>query len=123
MLYHGKESYDITGAAMHVYNTLGLGFLEAVYQEALAIEFKKRGILYEQEKELKVFYDGQELKQTYRADFVCYGNIIVELKAVSELDNSHRSQVYNYLKATGYKLGIIFNFGSREELQYERVVR
>ena len=123
MLYHGKESYDITGAAMHVYNTLGPGFLEAVYQEALAIEFKKRGIPYEQEKELKVFYDGQELKQTYRADFVCYGNIIVELKAVSELDNSHRSQVYNYLKATGYKLGIIFNFGSREELQYERVVR
>ena len=123
MLYHGKESYDITGAAMHVYNTLGPGFLEAVYQETLAIEFKKRGIPYEQEKELKVFYDGQELKQTYRADFVCYGNIIVELKAVSELDNSHRSQVYNYLKATGYKLGIIFNFGSREELQYERVVR
>ena len=123
MLYHGKESYVITGAAMHVYNTLGPGFLEAVYQEALAIEFKKRGIPYEQEKELKVFYDGQELKQTYRADFVCYGNIIVELKAVSELDNSHRSQVYNYLKATGYKLGIIFNFGSREELQYERVVR
>ena len=123
MLYHGKESYNITGAAMHVYNTLGPGFLEAVYQEALAIEFKKRGIPYEQEKELKVFYDGQELKQTYRADFVCYGNIIVELKAVSELDNSHRSQVYNYLKATGYKLGIIFNFGSREELQYERVVR
>ena len=123
MLYHGKESYDITGAAMHVYNTLGPGFLEAVYQEALAIEFKKRGIPYEQEKELKVFYDGQELKQTYRADFVCYGNIIVELKAVSEFDNSHRSQVYNYLKATGYKLGIIFNFGSREELQYERVVR
>ena len=123
MLYHGKESYDITGAAMHVYNTLGPGFLEAVYQEALAIEFKKRGIPYEQEKELKVVYDGQELKQTYRADFVCYGNIIVELKAVSELDNSHRSQVYNYLKATGYKLGIIFNFGSREELQYERVVR
>ena len=123
MLYHGKESYDITGAAMHVYNTLGPGFLEAVYQEALAIEFKKRGIPYEQEKELKVFYYGQELKQTYRADFVCYGNIIVELKAVSELDNSHRSQVYNYLKATGYKLGIIFNFGSREELQYERVVR
>ena len=123
MLYHGQESYVITGAAMHVYNTLGPGFLEAVYQEALAIEFKKRGIPYEQEKELKVFYDGQELKQTYRADFVCYGNIIVELKAVSELDNSHRSQVYNYLKATGYKLGIIFNFGSREELQYERVVR
>lgn len=108
---------------MCVYNTLGPGFLEAVYQEALAIELKKRGIPYEQEKELKVFYDGQELKQTYRADFVCYGNIIVELKAVSDLNDTHRSQVYNYLKATGYKLGILYNFGSNNGLQYERKVR
>ena len=123
MIYHGQESYNITGAAMCVYNTLGPGFLEAVYQEALAIELKKRGIPYEQEKELKVFYDGQELKQTYRADFVCYGDIIVELKAVSDLNDTHRSQVYNYLKATGYKLGILYNFGSNNGLQYERKVR
>lgn len=108
---------------MCVYNTLGPGFLEAVYQEALAIELKKRGIPYEQEKELKVFYDGQELKQTYRADFVCYGDIIVELKAVSDLTDTHRSQVYNYLKATGYKFGILYNFGSNNGLQYERKVR
>ena len=95
---------------MQVYNTLGDGFLEAVYQEALAIELTKRGIPYEREKDLKIYYDGQELKQTYRADFVCYDNIIVEIKAVASLNDSHRSQVFNYLKATGFKLGLLFNF-------------
>ena len=123
MLYHDQESYAINGAAMQVYKTLGIGFLEAVYQEALAIEFTKRGIPFEREKELKVFYDGQELHTTYRADFVCYGKVIVELKAVSELDDSHRSQVYNYLKATGYKLGLLYNFGHANGLQYERKVK
>ncbi len=110
------------GAAMQVYNTLGIGFLEAVYQEALALEFAKRGIPFEQEKELKIFYDGQELQQSYRADFVCYDDIIVELKAVSDLDDSHRSQVYNYLKATGYKLGLLINFGHYNGIEYERKV-
>ena len=95
MLYHSNESYAINGAAMQVYNVLGHGFLESVYQEALAIEFTKRGIPYQREKELKIYYDGKELQQTYRADFVCYDDIIVEIKAVSELDGSHRSQVYN----------------------------
>ncbi len=123
MLYHHQESYAINGAAMQVYKTLGIGFLEAVYQEALALEFTKRGIPFEREKELKIYYDGQELKTTYRADFVCYGDIIVELKAVSELDDSHRSQVYNYLKATGFKLGLLYNFGHADGLQYERKVK
>lgn len=123
MLIYSKESYDINGAAMRVYKTLGHGFLEAVYQEALEIEFKKRNIPYEREKELKIFYDGLELKQTYRADFVCYDKIIVELKAVSNLDDSHRSQVYNYLKATGYKLGLLLNFGNSDGLQWERKVK
>lgn len=91
MIYRSQESYNITGAAMYVYNTLGPGFLEAVYQEALAIEFSKRGIPFQREKELKIYYDGHELKQTYRADFVCYDNIIVEIKAVGDLDNTHRS--------------------------------
>ncbi len=123
MLYHNQESYAINGAAMQVYNTLGIGFLEAVYQEALAIEFVKRGIPFEREKELKIFYDGQQLQTSYRADFVCYGDIIVELKAVAELDDSHRSQVYNYLKATGYKLGLLYNFGHADGLEYERKVK
>ena len=122
MIYRQRESYDIMGAAMQVYNTLGIGFLEAVYQEALALEFTKRGIPFEREKELKIFYDGQELQQSYRADFVCYDDIIVELKAVSDLGDSHRSQVYNYLKATGYKLGLLINFGHYNGIEYERKV-
>ena len=123
MLYYKQESFNITGAAMHVYNTLGPGFLEAVYQEALELEFVKRNISYEREKELTISYDGIVLKQTYRADFVCYDNIIVELKAVSHLDDSHRSQVFNYLKATGLKLGLLFNFGNAHGLEFERNVQ
>lgn len=123
MLYHSNESYAINGAAMQVYNVLGQGFLESVYQEALAIEFTKRGIPYQREKELKIYYDGKELQQTYRADFVCYDDIIVEIKAVSELDGSHRSQVYNYLKATGFKLGLLINFGHYNGIQIERKVK
>ena len=120
MIYRSQESYNITGAAMYVYNTLGPGFLEAVYQEALAIEFSKRGIPFQREKELKVYYDGHELKQTYRADFVCYDDIIVEIKAVGDLDSTHRSQVYNYLKATRCQLGLLYNFGHSHTLQQER---
>ena len=122
MIIHKEESYKIVGAAFKVYNTLGAGFLEAVYQEALEIEFKRQGIPYEREKELKIQYDGIELKQTYKADFVCFGRIIVELKAVSGLDDTHRSQVHNYLHATGFKLGLLLNFGYAEELQHERIV-
>lgn len=122
MIYYKEESYKIVGAAFKVYNRLGHGFLEAVYQEALEIEFQKQGIPYEREKELKITYDGVELKQTYKADFVCFGKIIVELKAVSALDDAHRSQVHNYLHATGYKLGLLLNFGCPDELEKERVV-
>ena len=120
MFYFKEETYRINGAAMKVYNTLKPGFLEAVYQEALEIEFKRQQIPFEREKELKIYYDGIELKQTYRADFVCYDNIIVELKAVAQLDDAHRSQVYNYLCATGYKVGLLFNFGHYDGLEVER---
>ena len=123
MLYNKEQSYAINGAAMNVYNALGHGFLEAVYQEALELEFIKRGIPYEREKELKIFYEGKELRQTYKADFVCYGDIIVELKAVAHLDDSHRSQVFNYLKATGFKLGLLCNFGHYNGLEWERKIR
>jgi GxxExxY protein len=122
MILFKQESYNIIGAAFHVYNQLGFGFLEAVYQECLELEFIKRGIPYDREKELKINYDGIELRQTYKADFVCYGEIIVELKAVSMLDSSHRAQVYNYLHATGYRLGLLLNFGSDSELERERIV-
>ena len=122
MIVHKDESYKIVGAAFKVHNNLGHGFLEAVYQEALEIEFQRQGIPYEREKELKIMYDGVELKQTYKADFVCFRKIIVELKAVSALDDTHRSQVYNYLHATGYRLGLLLNFGCSDELEHERIV-
>lgn len=121
--YYNKESYAINGAAMHVYNTLGPGFLEAVYQEALEIELAKRGIPFEPQKELTIYYEGKPLKKTYIPDFICYGKIIVEIKAVSVLDDSHRAQVYNYLKATGYKLGLLYNFGHYDGLEWERKVK
>ena len=122
MIMYKNESYQIVGAAFDVYNKLGHGFLEAVYQEAFEIELKKRGLPYEREKDIKILYDGIELKQSYRADFVCYDKIIVELKAVSSLDDAHHAQVYNYLHATGYKLGILLNFGNTEELEKDRIV-
>lgn len=121
-LIYQNESYAIRGAAMRVYNLLGCGFLEAVYQEALEIELDKRHIPYEREKELEIYYDGIRLGKKYVADFVCYDKIILELKAVKELDDSHRSQIYNYLKATGFKLGFLINFGKYDELQIERRV-
>lgn len=122
MVIYKEESYKIVGAAFEVYNKLGHGFLEAVYQEALEIEFQRQGIPYEREKELKISYDGIELNQTYKADFVCFEKIIVELKAVSALEDAHRSQVYNYLHATGFKLGILLNFGKSGGLEKERIV-
>ncbi len=95
---------------MDVHSNLGTGFLEEVYQEALEIEFKKRNIPYEREKTLNIFYKDVQLKKFYKADFICYDKIIVELKSVKEVLPEHRAQVMNYLKATGFKLGLIFNF-------------
>ena len=121
-LIYSKESYAINGAAMEVYNQLSHGFLEPVYQEAFEKELILREIPYEREKELTISYKGQVLRQTYRADFICYGKIIVELKALSELKEVHRSQVYNYLRATGFKLGILVNFGNSMGLERERII-
>ena len=120
--YHKQETYEIRGAAMKVHSALGCGFLEKVYQHALEIEFKKRGIPYEREKHLPIFYEGEQLECDYIADFVCYGKVIVELKAVKELDDVHRAQVFNYLKATGNRVGLLINFGE-ESLVCERIVK
>lgn len=119
-LLYPKESYDITGCMLNVYNSLGCGFLEAVYQEALEIEFKSAGIPYKREVCLPIYYKGILLQKEYFADFLCYDKIIVELKAVSAIADIHKSQVLNYLKATGYKLGIIVNFGAAS-LETKRV--
>lgn len=122
MIYYKQESYDIIGSAMTVYNTLGPGFLEAVYQEALEIELNKRNIPFNSQKELKIFYGDIVLSHTYKPDFICYDKIIVEIKAVSCIDDTHRAQLYNYLHATKYKLGILINFGFSDGLEYERKV-
>ena len=110
-IIYKEESYAIRGAIIEVSKELGCGFLERVYQDALEYEFSERGIPYEREKEIQIMYKGKPLGDPYRADFVCYDKIIVELKALSELDGAHRAQVINYLKATKMKLGLLINFG------------
>ncbi|MDX2040148.1 MAG: GxxExxY protein [Acidobacteriota bacterium] len=120
-LIYEEESYAIKGACMEVYKTMGNGFLELVYQECLEIEFRKRGIPFIPQKPLKLTYQGQVLKQKYQPDFVCYDKIIVEIKAISRLSPENFAQVTNYLKATEYQLGLLFNFGHFPLLQQERI--
>ena len=120
-LLYKEESYKIIGACMEVHKTLGSGFLEAVYQEALAIEFSKQGIPFNKEEKLNIHYKGVTLNKEYIADFICYNSIIIELKALSKLNGDHTAQVLNYLKATGFQLGLLINFGS-SSLQYKRLV-
>ena len=120
-LLYKQESYEIIGACMEVHKELGPGFLEPVYQEALFYELGARDIPFEKEKALKINYKGKMLEKTYVADFVCFDKIILELKALKELMPEHDSQVLNYLKATGYKLGLLVNFGAGS-LSYKRLV-
>ena len=116
-----EESYSIIGACMHVHSKLGSGFLESVYSEALTIEFSKRGITFEKEKKLPVYYDGQLLKKYFIADFVCYGKIIIEIKSVKMIIEPHRLQTLNNIKSTQFQLGILINFGT-PSLTYKRLI-
>jgi len=121
-IVYKDEAFKIVGAAMEVHKTLGNGFLEAVYHEALMIEFEKRGIPYKHEEPLYIKYKDVQLKKTYVADFVCYEKIIVEVKALSQLISDHESIVLNYLKASGFKLGMLINFGA-SSLEHKRLVK
>jgi GxxExxY protein len=105
-----------------VYKEKGNGFLEAVYQECLAMEFTEQGVSFIEKPRLRLEYNGRELKQTYEPDFLCFDDIIVALKAVKQLANEHRAQAINYLKATGKQLGLLVNFGHYPKLEYERFV-
>lgn len=105
---------------MEVHKVLGCGFTEPVYQEALELEFQLRDIPYVREKNFQITYKGQLLDKEFRPDFVCYDEIIVELKAVSDFTDEHYAQVYNYLKACQMDLGLLINFG-KKSLEYKRI--
>lgn len=116
-----NESYLIIGARMEVHKKLGAGFLESVYAEALGIEFKKLNIPYEREKKLAIFYDNKPLTKYFKADFVCYDSIIIELKSSKYLNEEDHRQTKNNVKATQFKLGLLVNFGT-PSLTYKRIV-
>ncbi len=121
-IFYKEESYKIVGAYFEVYEEKGNGFLEAVYQECLRLEFQSQGNPFLEKPALELFYKGAKLEKRYEPDFVCYNGIIVELKAVKNLTNEHRAQVINYLKATNMRLGILANFGHYPKLEYERLL-
>ena len=120
ILIYEEEPYAIRGAVYEVYKALGSGYLEEVYQNALEEELRLRGIPYDAKKELHIFYKNRDCG-LYVPDFVCHGKIIVELKAVSEIHEKHVAQVMNYLQATGYKLGLLVNFGAHPKVEIRRI--
>ena len=122
-LLYESETFAIRGAAFEVYREMGCGFLEAVYQECMERELAKRGVPFVSRQELRLAYKQEPLVQTYQSDLVCYGTIIVELKAVKEIAPEHQAQLLNYLKASGLRLGLIINFGSYRQAQIQRIVR
>ena len=122
-LVYKDECYEIYGCIYEVNRKLGVGFLEAVYQEALEIELRRKNIPFVSQQELEILYDGIPLKNKYIADIVCYEKIIIELKAVSKINNQHKAQVMNYMAATDYKLGLLVNFNSYPKSEIVRLVR
>jgi GxxExxY protein len=122
-IIYKAESYGIIGACFEVYNEKGCGFLEPVYQECLGIEFEYQRIPAIPKPSLTLSYRRRPLTQTYEPDYVCFGKIIVELKAVSALTDEHRAQLLNYLHTTGFELGLLVNFGHYPKLEYERIAK
>ena len=118
-MIYPHEAYEIIGAAMEVHNTLGQGFLESVYQEAMEIEMRKRNIPFTSQSKIQILYKDVPMEHYFVADFVCYDKIIVDLKSVSTILPEHEAQIINYLRATGFKLGILLNF-NEESLFFKR---
>jgi GxxExxY protein len=120
-ILYKEESFAIIGACMKVHRSLGAGFLEAVYEEALEKEFQIQKIPFKRQVKLDLFYNNQKLKKQYRADFVCYDTIIIEIKAVSQIPVTFYAQLRNYLKCTNMELGMLINFGM-PSLTYKRMI-
>lgn len=120
-ILYKEESYKIIGLCMEVHNILGKGHSEAVYKDALEIEFKTNRVVYEREKMFEIFYKGVKLPHHYFADFVLLDKIIFEVKAIEQLTSSHIKQTLNYLAASRLRLGLLVNFGE-DSLKYERII-
>mgnify|MGYP003613084187 CR=1 FL=1 len=120
-ILYKEESYKIIGASMTVHRELGSGFLEAIYEEALKKEFVKMDIPFESQVKLQFYYDGEKLNKYYKADFICYDNIVIEIKAVSQVPDAFYAQIKNYLSATKKELGMLINFG-QPSLTYKRII-
>lgn len=118
----GEECYAIQGAVFEVYREMGCGFLESVYQECLEKELLRREIPFDSQRALELQYKGEALKQIYKPDLICYGKIIVELKAVKSIGKEHEAQVFNYLKASGLKLALLVNFGHYPKSTVKRII-
>jgi GxxExxY protein len=121
MAERDPRTHAIIGAAMEVHGQLGCGYLEPVYQQALAMELASRSIPHRREVELSVVYKGQPLDATYRMDFVCYGSVVVEVKALPKVTSIEEAQLINYLKASGHEVGLLLNFGA-SSLGWKRMV-
>jgi GxxExxY protein len=117
-----RETHRILGACFEVYKEKGCGFVEPVYQECLELELAAQGIEFVPQRDIGLSYKGRPLKQTYRADFICFDTVIVEIKAVTALTDEHRAQIMNYLRATGIRVGLLINFGSYPGVEHERFV-
>lgn len=121
-LIYKEEAYKIIGACFEVYKQKGCGFTEPLYQECLQIELDLQNIPFVAQPQLQLDYKGNSLTQFFKPDFICYGKIIIEIKALDKLVNVHRAQTLNYLNATGYHLALLVNFGAYPKLEYERIV-
>lgn len=121
-ILYPEETYKIQGAIFEVYKEMGSGFLEAVYQECLEKEFKSQNIPFKSQPELDLYYKGELLDKKYKPDFICYDNIVVELKAIKKLENDNQAQVINYLNATNLELGLLVNFGAYPKVEIKRLI-
>lgn len=120
---HGEETHARLGACFEVYKAKGCGFPEAVFQACMEPELADRGIPFVMQPRLKLHNKGRELRQVYQPDFLCFDEVILEIKAVSNLADEHRARVHNYLKATGLRVGLLVNFGHYPLVEHERIVR